>query len=71
MGENLALNVERNGSTKTVSYFIFMDARKVQELNRPKIIRVHVESAYAEQDDIPHPNSRGTRAFGEMLGEKW
>lgn len=61
----------RDGSTKTVSYFIFMHARKVSEPNRPKMIRVQVESAYPEQDGIPHPQGQGSRSFGAMLGEKW
>lgn len=61
----------RDGTTQTVSYFIFMHARKVDEPNRPKSIRVQVESAYPEADAIPHPVGQGSRTFGRMLGEKW
>lgn len=61
----------RDGVVKTVTYFIFMHARKVEEPNRPKMLRVFVESAYPEQDGIPHPDGTSTRSLGAMLGEKW
>lgn len=63
--------VERDGSRKDVSYFIFMSARKLEEPHRPKTLRVTVESAYPERDDIPNPVARGGRSLGEMLGEHW
>lgn len=63
--------VERDGTMHTVSYFIFMHAKKVEDPGRPKTLLVTVESAYAEVDDIPSPIGRGSRSFGEMLGEKW
>lgn len=63
--------VERDESGQTVSYFIFMHAKKVEDPGRPKTIIVTVESAYAEVDDIPNPIGQGSRSFGEMLGEKW
>ena len=56
---------------KSISYFLFFHARKVQEPNRPKSLLVWVESAYPEKEGIPHPDGLGSRTFGEMLGEKW
>jgi len=61
----------RDGATRAVAYFIFFHARKVQQPNRPKSLLVWVESAYPEQDDIPHPRGQGSRSFAAMLGEKW
>lgn len=61
----------RDGTTVTVSYFIFMHARKVQPPGKPKSVLVIVESAYPERDNIPHPAGRGSRSFGSMLGEAW
>lgn len=63
--------VERDGTMTTVSYFIFMHAKKVEDPGRPKTLLVTVESAYAEVDGIPNPIGKGSRSFGEMLGEKW
>lgn len=37
--------VNRNGCSETVSYFIFMHAKKVEDPGRPKTILVTVESA--------------------------
>lgn len=63
--------VERDGTLQTVSYFIFMHAKKVEDPGRPKTILVTVESAYAAVGDIPNPIGQGSRSFGQMLGEKW
>jgi hypothetical protein len=61
----------RDGVKKVVSYFVFFHGRKVQAPGRPKSIRVVVESAYPEQDGIPHPSGRGSQTLGAMLGELW
>lgn len=63
--------VHRHGVSDTVSYFLFMHARKVEEPGRPKTILVTVESAYAAMEGIPNPVGQGSRLFGQMLGEKW
>ena len=63
--------VNRNGCSETVSYFIFMHAKKVENPGRPKTILVTVESAYAAMEGIPNPVGQGSRFFGQMLGEKW
>lgn len=65
------VQAERNGSMKTVSYFIFMHARRLEPPGRPKSVLVVVESAYPQQDDIPDPVGHGVRTFGQMLGETW
>ena len=61
----------RAGVERTVAYFVFFHARKVQAPNRPKSLLVWVESAYPEQDGIPHPQGQGRRSLAAMLGEKW
>lgn len=66
-----SIQSQTNGIVTSVPYFIFMHARKTQEPNRPKSIKVHVESAYPEQPGIPHPAGRGSKTFGAMLGEAW
>ncbi len=66
-----SMQVERNGMAVAVPYFIFMHARKVAMPNRPRFVRVFVESAYAEQDGIPHPAGKGSTSFGRMLGAVW
>lgn len=61
----------REGVTTSVSYFMFFHARKVAEPNRPKSLRIYVESAYPEQDGIPHPQGKGSWSFAEMLSAVW
>jgi hypothetical protein len=61
----------RDGAAAQVSYFIFMHARKMAEPNRPKRLRVFVESAYPAQAGIPPPKGNGSRSLGRMLGESW
>jgi hypothetical protein len=66
-----SVGTERNGTPVQLPYFIFMHARKMAEPNRPKHLRVFVESAYPEQAGIPHPRGEGSRSLGRMLGETW
>ena len=65
------VEVQRDATKKIVSYFVFFHARKVQEPGRPKSLKVFIESAYAEQDGLPHPQGRGRHTLGAMLGKAW
>lgn len=65
------VETQRDGTQRLVSYFIFFHATKIQEPERPRYLKVFVESAYPEQDHIPHPVGRGGKSFAAMLGETW
>jgi hypothetical protein len=65
------VETQRDGTQRLVSYFIFFHATKMQEPERPRYLKVFIESAYPEQDNIPHPGGRGGKSFAAMLGETW
>ena len=65
------VETQRDGTQRLVSYFIFFHATKMQEPERQRYLKVFVESAYPEKDNIPHPGGRGGKSFAAMLGETW
>ena len=65
------IQTQEDGQTVSKAYFIFMHARVVAKPQRPKYIRVFIESAYLEDAGIPHPSGKEKRSFSKMLGKKW
>lgn len=61
-----------NGQPVTISYFIFMSAKKTNRVNEERRITVFVESAYHEDPAIPPPVGHGRPIqFSKLLGCIW
>ncbi len=61
--------IQRDGVV--IEYFVFMVVKKIEELGRPKYLRVFVESAYPKKDSVPSPKSSRSIKLASLLGECW
>lgn len=63
---------DRNGALVEIPYYIFISAKKKQDLGLPPKLDLFIESAYPDSPDIPSPQGGGAlMPLSEMLGRFW
>jgi hypothetical protein len=60
-----------DGTQVEFAYYIFMSAKKIEQPNQPKFLKIFVETAYPSDPAEAGPTGGASRALGVMLGEFW